>query len=298
MNLFDRISNYLYFNEDELNYRTHQIRLFYPNTVELNSNTLKFIDRFIINGSLNIIRKTKGISVFGRIVKEDLKNLHECYCSFRYVTEDNTFRIQRFILYAPNDHYLHFYTYTKDATNIITNELVKEYWGVTTKAIDEVNINMIENVTRYSCILLVDKKEDISKAKVNIEEMKKKKSNIRIFFAEYTDKETREIKKKNNNKNQNKNQQQPQQQQQSQQQQQQPQQQQQNLPTQQTQQQQNPTTQQTHQQQHQAHTSVLGQNKATNNKTNTTTNTTTNNINTSNTQIKQPVKPTGTGLKK
>ncbi|KAN0011771.1 hypothetical protein ACTFIU_007338 [Dictyostelium citrinum] len=214
MNLFDRISNYLYFNEDELNYRTHQIRLFYPNTVELNSNTLKFIDRFIINGSLNIIRKTKGISVFGRIVKEDLKNLHECYCSFRYVTEDNTFRIQRFILYAPNDHYLHFYTYTKDATNIITNELVKEYWGVTTKAIDEVNINMIENVTRYSCILLVDKKEDISKAKVNIEEMKKKKSNIRIFFAEYTDKETREIKKKtiikikiktNNNHNNNNN---------------------------------------------------------------------------------------------
>ncbi|KAM9994452.1 hypothetical protein ACTFIZ_012923 [Dictyostelium cf. discoideum] len=187
MNFFDRISNEFYFNEDELNYRTHQIRLFYLNTVELNSNTLKFIDRFIVN----------GISVSGRIIKEDLKNLHECYCSFRYVTEDNTFRIQRFILYAPNDHYLHFYTYTKDATNIITNELVKEYWGVTTKAIDEVNINMIDNVTRYSCILLLDKKEDISKVKVNIEEMKKKKSNIRIFFTAYSDKDTiREYKKK------------------------------------------------------------------------------------------------------
>ncbi|KAN0031257.1 hypothetical protein ACTA71_010342 [Dictyostelium dimigraforme] len=54
-----------------------QIRLYYPNTAELNTNTFKLLDRFIVNGTLNIIRTLKGITVYGRVRNEDFTELHQ-----------------------------------------------------------------------------------------------------------------------------------------------------------------------------------------------------------------------------
>ncbi|EAL66707.1 hypothetical protein DDB_G0281451 [Dictyostelium discoideum AX4] len=71
MNFFDKLKGELNLGEEELNKKTIQIRLFYPNTLELNSNSTKLIDNFIVNGTLNIVRRQKGITVFGRILKEN-----------------------------------------------------------------------------------------------------------------------------------------------------------------------------------------------------------------------------------
>ncbi|KAK5578211.1 hypothetical protein RB653_003164 [Dictyostelium firmibasis] len=96
----------------------------------------------MVIGSLYIIRKSKGTAVFGRIIKEDFNQLHDCYCTFRY-TEEVPLRIQKFILYAPNHHFLHFYT--KNHTHIINKETVKEYWNIEPELIDECNVKMIDN---------------------------------------------------------------------------------------------------------------------------------------------------------
>ncbi|KAK5580461.1 hypothetical protein RB653_005968 [Dictyostelium firmibasis] len=143
----------------------------------------------MVNGSLYIIRKSKGTTVFGRIIKEDFNQLHDCYCTFRY-TEEAPLRIQKFILYAPNHHFLHFYTFTKNYTHIINKETVKEFWNIEPELIDECNVKMIDNVTRYSCIILINKVDDISIIKNHLEYTKKKNNNqIRTFFSEYSNRE-------------------------------------------------------------------------------------------------------------
>ncbi|KAN0033821.1 hypothetical protein ACTFIV_000295 [Dictyostelium citrinum] len=97
MNFFDKLKGELNLGEEELNKKTIQIRLFYPNTSELNNNSTKLIENFIVNGTLNIVRRQKGIKVFGRILKEKFKLLHECYSTFK--NEDSP--LQKFILYTP-----------------------------------------------------------------------------------------------------------------------------------------------------------------------------------------------------
>ncbi|KAM9941994.1 hypothetical protein ACTFIT_005364 [Dictyostelium discoideum] len=158
MNFFDKLKGELNFGEEELNKKTIQIRLFYPHTLELNSNSTKLIDNFIVNGTLNIVRRQKGITVFGRILKEKFTLLHECYSTFKY--ED--FPLQKFILYTPGYHYVHFYTFTKNIIKKINNQMVKENWGLEPLLIDECNIVLLPDVIRYSCILLFNKEDDIS----------------------------------------------------------------------------------------------------------------------------------------
>ncbi|KAM9991453.1 hypothetical protein ACTFIZ_004869 [Dictyostelium cf. discoideum] len=200
MNFFDKLKGELNLGEEELNKKTIQIRLFYPNTLELNNNSSKLIENFIVNGTLNIVRKQKGITVFGRILKENFSKIHECYCTFK--NEDNT-PIQKFILYTPGYHYVHFYTFTRNIIQKINNEIVKENWGLEPIVIDECNVVMLTDVVRYSCILLFNKENDISIIKTNIDAIKGYKHPIRAFLSEYSNKEMREVRKKRTiNKNQ------------------------------------------------------------------------------------------------
>ncbi|KAM9946052.1 hypothetical protein ACTFIT_004344 [Dictyostelium discoideum] len=199
MNFFDKLKGELNLGEEELNKKTIQIRLFYPHTLELNSNSTKLIDNFIVNGTLNIVRRQKGITVFGRILKEKFTLLHECYSTFKY--ED--FPLQKFILYTPGYHYVHFYTFTKNIIKKINNQMVKENWGLEPLLIDECNIVMLPDVIRYSCILLFNKEDDISIIKTNIDAIKGSKHPIRAFISEYNNKEIRDVRKKKNTSNKN-----------------------------------------------------------------------------------------------
>ncbi|KAM9952457.1 hypothetical protein ACTFIT_003163 [Dictyostelium discoideum] len=152
----------------------------------------KLKDNFIVNGTLNIVRRQKGITVFGRILKEKFTLLHECYSTFKY--ED--FPLQKFILYTPGYHYVHFYTFTKNIIKKINNQMVKENWGLEPLLIDECNIVMLPDVIRYSCILLFNKEDDISIIKTNIDAIKGSKHPIRAFISEYNNKEIRDVRKK------------------------------------------------------------------------------------------------------
>ncbi|KAN0044696.1 hypothetical protein ACTA71_006215 [Dictyostelium dimigraforme] len=193
MNFFDSLKAELQLGEEELNKCTIQIRLYYPNTAELNLNTFKLLDRFIVNGTLNIIRKLKGITVYGRVRNEDFSELHQCYSTFKNIDNSN---LQRFILYTPGNHYVHFYTFTKEVVNKINKEMVKDKWKLEPILIDECNVIMLQEIVRYSCIILFNKNDDIAIIKNQIDSIKGNKHPIRAFVSEYSNKEVRDATKK------------------------------------------------------------------------------------------------------
>ncbi|EAL72794.1 hypothetical protein DDB_G0270888 [Dictyostelium discoideum AX4] len=198
-NFFNLISNKFVFNEELLNNSTYKIRLYYPNTAELNSNTLKFIDNTLLKDK-TIIRKSKGITVLGRILKENLKHLHDSFCTFQIKDEDGIYRIQRFIPYFPNHHYLHFYTFTKNITKAITKEDVQTNMGVEAVEVDECNVKIMNDVHRYSAIILFNKSTNTNIINNQIQSYKNNNNQIKVYFCESISREDREEAKKKNKK--------------------------------------------------------------------------------------------------
>ncbi|KAN0016238.1 hypothetical protein ACTFIU_006201 [Dictyostelium citrinum] len=78
------------------------------------------LDNFIVHGTLNIVRRQKGIQHF----------------------QESRFSTSKIHSLYPRYHYVHFYTFIKNLIKKINNNMVKENWGLEHLLIDECNTVM------------------------------------------------------------------------------------------------------------------------------------------------------------